>query len=69
MSTTAPKPKPARKKSANGNGAASNGAASVEAAYRDKWRWDNVFWATHCVDCYPGNCPYRVYRPRRQGHH
>ncbi|HLA19580.1 MAG TPA: molybdopterin-dependent oxidoreductase, partial [Dehalococcoidia bacterium] len=18
-------------------------------------------WGTHCVDCYPGNCPYRVY--------
>lgn len=29
--------------------------------YRDKWTWDKVAWGTHCVDCYPGNCPYRVY--------
>src|SRR3990170_2217979 len=61
MSTTARKPKPVRNKSANGKDSAANGAASVEAGYRDKWRWDSVFWATHCVDCYPGNCPYRVY--------
>ncbi len=32
-----------------------------EDVYRRRWRWDKVFWATHCVDCYPGNCPYRVY--------
>jgi anaerobic selenocysteine-containing dehydrogenase len=29
--------------------------------YRKKWEWDNVYWGTHCVDCYPGNCPFRVY--------
>jgi steroid C-25 hydroxylase alpha subunit len=29
--------------------------------YRKKWEWDSVFWGTHCVDCYPGNCPMRVY--------
>ncbi|MCK6563481.1 MAG: molybdopterin-dependent oxidoreductase [Dehalococcoidia bacterium] len=29
--------------------------------YRKKWDWDGVFWGTHCVDCYPGNCPMRVY--------
>ena len=29
--------------------------------YRDRWRWDAVYWGTHCVDCYPGNCPMRVY--------
>ena len=29
--------------------------------YRKKWTWDSVFWGTHCVDCYPGNCPMRVY--------
>ena len=29
--------------------------------YRKKWDWDAVFWGTHCVDCYPGNCPMRVY--------
>ncbi|HET8945126.1 MAG TPA: molybdopterin-dependent oxidoreductase, partial [Dehalococcoidia bacterium] len=38
-----------------------NGASKSSDSYRDKWRWDDVFWATHCVDCYPGNCPYRVY--------
>jgi DMSO reductase family type II enzyme molybdopterin subunit len=30
-------------------------------AYRDKWKWDTVTWGTHCVDCYPANCPYRVF--------
>jgi len=29
--------------------------------YRDRWRWDKTFPATHCVDCYPGNCPYKVF--------
>ncbi|MBK6318489.1 MAG: molybdopterin-dependent oxidoreductase [Dehalococcoidia bacterium] len=29
--------------------------------YRKKWDWDAVYWGTHCVDCYPGNCPMRVY--------
>jgi DMSO reductase family type II enzyme molybdopterin subunit len=29
--------------------------------YRQKWEWDGVYWGTHCVDCYPGNCPWRVY--------
>jgi DMSO reductase family type II enzyme molybdopterin subunit len=29
--------------------------------YRKKWKWDAVYWGTHCVDCYPGNCPMRVY--------
>lgn len=29
--------------------------------YRDKWQWDSVFWGSHCVDCYPGSCPLRVY--------
>ncbi len=29
--------------------------------YRKKWTWDAVYWGTHCVDCYPGNCPMRVY--------
>ena len=32
-----------------------------EDLYRQKWSWDKVAWGTHCVDCYPGNCPYRVY--------
>ncbi|MFQ5382446.1 MAG: molybdopterin-dependent oxidoreductase, partial [Dehalococcoidia bacterium] len=29
--------------------------------YRDRWKWDEVYWGTHCVDCYPGDCPVRVY--------
>ncbi len=33
----------------------------TEDIYRQRWRWDKSFVATHCVDCYPGNCPYRVY--------
>jgi DMSO reductase family type II enzyme molybdopterin subunit len=30
-------------------------------AYRSRWTWDRTAWGTHCVDCYPSNCPYRVY--------
>ena len=33
----------------------------TEDRYRDVWRWDKVVWGTHTVDCYPGNCPLRVY--------
>ena len=33
----------------------------TEDRYRKNLQWDSVTWATHCVDCYPGNCPYRVY--------
>lgn len=29
--------------------------------YRNRWQWDGVYWGTHCVDCYPGSCPLRVY--------
>ena len=29
--------------------------------YRDRWRWDSVAWGSHCVDCYPSNCPHRVF--------
>ncbi len=36
-------------------------AGSWTDAYRDRWSWDEVHWGTHCVDCYPGNCPMRVY--------
>lgn len=43
------------------NEAQGNTAAGWEDAYRDKWKWDTVKWGTHCVDCYPSNCPYRVY--------
>ncbi|MCZ7534877.1 MAG: molybdopterin-dependent oxidoreductase [Acidimicrobiia bacterium] len=36
-------------------------ARTNEESYRQRWTWDGVGWGTHCVDCYPGNCPYRVY--------
>ena len=29
--------------------------------YRDRWKWDKTAWGSHCVDCYPTNCSYRVY--------
>ena len=32
-----------------------------EDVYRRQWTWDKVAWGSHCVDCYPGNCPYRIY--------
>jgi DMSO reductase family type II enzyme molybdopterin subunit len=34
---------------------------SSQDVYRKRWQWDKVVWATHCVDCYPGACPFRVY--------
>jgi DMSO reductase family type II enzyme molybdopterin subunit len=34
---------------------------ATEDRYREVWRWDKVVWGTHTVDCYPGNCPMRVY--------
>ena len=33
----------------------------VADLYRERWSWDRVAWGTHCVDCYPGNCPLFVY--------
>lgn len=36
------------------------GPASSES-YQSRWSWDEVRWASHCIDCYPGNCPMRVY--------
>ncbi|MDO8615805.1 MAG: molybdopterin-dependent oxidoreductase [Dehalococcoidia bacterium] len=35
--------------------------ADGQDAYRDRWAWDKVAWASHCINCYPGNCQYRVY--------
>jgi DMSO reductase family type II enzyme molybdopterin subunit len=29
--------------------------------YRDQWKWDKTARGTHCVDCFPTNCPYQVY--------
>jgi DMSO reductase family type II enzyme molybdopterin subunit len=35
---------------------------SAEAEpFEDAMRWDSVVWSSHCVDCYPGNCPFRAY--------
>ncbi len=34
---------------------------SAADRYRERWDWDEVRWASHCIDCYPGNCPLRVY--------
>jgi DMSO reductase family type II enzyme molybdopterin subunit len=33
----------------------------VEARYRGALSYDRWGWGSHCVDCYPSNCPYRVY--------
>ena len=40
---------------------ASSEHGSTEQRYREQWRWDRVAPGTHCVDCYPGNCPMHVY--------
>ncbi len=32
-----------------------------EDLHRKEWNWDKVTWGTHLVDCYPGNCLWRVY--------
>jgi DMSO reductase family type II enzyme molybdopterin subunit len=34
---------------------------SWEDRYRQKVEYDYVRWGTHCVDCYPGSCPYYVF--------
>lgn len=32
-----------------------------EDVYRLKWTWDKIAYGVHHVDCYPGNCQWRVY--------
>ncbi|MFZ5569961.1 MAG: molybdopterin-dependent oxidoreductase [Thermodesulfobacteriota bacterium] len=32
-----------------------------EDLHRKEWTWDRVTFGTHLVDCYPGNCLWRVY--------
>ncbi len=32
-----------------------------EDLHRKEWTWDKVTFGTHLVDCYPGNCLWRVY--------
>ncbi len=48
-------------KRAGGGGISKLPKSSWANSYREKWRWDSVAWGTHCVDCPPGNCPFRVY--------
>ena len=36
-------------------------APASSESYQSRWSWDEVRWASHCIDCYPGNCPMRVY--------
>ncbi|NUQ56556.1 MAG: molybdopterin-dependent oxidoreductase [Dehalococcoidia bacterium] len=31
------------------------------STYSERFTWDAVHWGTHCVDCYPGGCPMRVF--------
>jgi DMSO reductase family type II enzyme molybdopterin subunit len=38
-----------------------NNGRRSEDEYRQRWRWDSVAWGSHCVDCYPSNCPHRVF--------
>ena len=33
----------------------------VLAGLAEKMRFDRWGWGSHCVDCYPGACPYKVY--------
>jgi DMSO reductase family type II enzyme molybdopterin subunit len=40
---------------------ASSPSGTSEDRYRQQWSWDRVVPGTHSVDCYPGNCPMRVY--------
>ena len=35
--------------------------AGWEDLHRKEWTWDKITWGTHLVDCYPGNCLWRVY--------
>jgi DMSO reductase family type II enzyme molybdopterin subunit len=48
------------RKKAN-SAAASSATEHATGPYRDAWQWNAVTWGTHCVDCYPGNCAFRVY--------
>ncbi len=32
-----------------------------EDTYREQIEWSKWTWGSHCVDCYPSNCPFRVY--------
>jgi nitrate reductase alpha subunit len=36
-------------------------ATRAEDACRSQIAWDQVRWGAHRLDCYPGNCPKRVF--------
>ncbi len=38
-----------------------DGSDPTAARYRDRTSFDSVAWGSHCVDCYPGSCPYHVF--------
>ncbi len=39
----------------------SHNISSTEESYRKRTEFDEVAWGSHCVDCYPGGCPYHVF--------
>jgi DMSO reductase family type II enzyme molybdopterin subunit len=69
MATTKPRPRAGAR---SGNGAkavappfpvraSAAKAGPVEERYREAIKWQKWTWGSHCVDCYPSNCPFRVY--------
>jgi DMSO reductase family type II enzyme molybdopterin subunit len=38
-----------------------NNGQKAPEKYRERWAWDKHVFASHCINCYPGNCLYRVY--------
>jgi DMSO reductase family type II enzyme molybdopterin subunit len=38
-----------------------NDVTEPAAKYRDRWSWESTAFASHCINCYPGNCLYRVF--------
>ena len=46
----------------NGDSAMKSDAlVAGEERYRRQIEWDDAKWVTHCVNCSPGNCPFRAY--------
>jgi len=39
----------------------SEATVATEERYRGQIAWDEAKWVTHCVNCSPGNCPFRAY--------
>lgn len=36
-------------------------SSKTDKTYAERLDFDEVRWGTHCLDCYPGGCPMRVY--------